>query len=154
MVSVLVSELVSIKIDGHCKTPNVVYEAKVQFEQMNVNTNRMEPKEKLYKGLASTSFKIRLNGHRGSFIHEHREKETALSKQIWKLKRSNPATDYDLKWRIAKLAPPYSKETRKCQLCLTEKTLILFEDPTKSLNKRSELHGHCHHFVRHRLQNW
>ena len=81
-------------------------------------------------------------------------KETTLATQIWKLKRSNPATEYDLKWRIAKLAPPYSKETNKCQLCLTEKTLILLEDPLKSLNKRSELHGHCHHYAKHRLQNW
>ena len=61
---------------------------------MNVNTHRMEPKEKLYKGLASTTFKERLNGHKGSFTHEHREKETALSSQIWKLKRSNTATAF------------------------------------------------------------
>ena len=141
-------------VGGHCKTRNVVYEATVRFDEVNPNTHRVEAKEKKYNGLCSTTFKERYNGHKGSFRHEHREKETTLSTLVWKLKRSNPATDFDLSWKIARFAPAYSKESRKCHLCLTEKTLILFQDPQISLNRRTELHGHCHHYARHRLELW
>ena len=141
-------------MDGHCLTKNVVYEATIDYEQTNPNTHRLEEKKKSYHGLCSTSFKDRYGGHRGSFVHPHRDKETTLASQVWKIKRSASNRPYSIKWKIAKLAPAYSRESRKCQLCLTEKTFILYKDPKTSLNKRTELHGHCFHYGKHRLSNW
>ena len=45
--------------------------------------------------------------------------------------------EYDIKWRIAKQASVYSKESGGCQLCLEEKTFIMYADKEKSLNKRT-----------------
>ena len=47
--------------------------------------------------------------------------------------------EYDIKWGIAKQAPVYSKESGGCQLCLEEKTFIMYADKERSLNKRTEI---------------
>ena len=52
-----------------------------------------------------------------------------LSTHIWKLKKRK--IEYDIKWRIVKQAPVYSKESGGCQLCLEEKTFIMYADMTR-----------------------
>ena len=42
-----------------------------------------------------------------------------MSKYIWKLKRQEK--DYSIKWSTRCLASPYSRETKKSQLCTMEK---------------------------------
>ena len=76
---------------------------------------------------------------------------TTLSTHIWKLKQRK--IDYDIKWRIAKQAPVYSKESGGCQLCLEEKTFIMYADKEKSLNKRTEIMQKCRHREDHLLKN-
>ena len=46
--------------------------------------------------------------------------------------------EYDIKWGIAKQAPVYSKESGGCQLCLEEKTFIMYADNSILRKKRPE----------------
>ena len=148
---------------GHCQTNNVIYHADLKFQEINNNTNRLENKHKTYTGSCSTTFKIRWNNHNQSIRWEHKELDTTLSKEIWRLKRLDPNINFDLKWKIEKLANIYNAEQRKCQLCLTEKTVIMFQGlrnrtmnghQGQALNRRTEIHRKCPHFEKFRLSNW
>ena len=107
---------------------------------------------KEYIGLTSNSFKQRYYNHSNSFNKETYAHSTALSTYIWELKRKN--IPFSTTWSIQKMAAPYCKETQKCQLCLTEKTLISLADSTSSLNKRNEIVGKCRHRDKFLLKNW
>ena len=63
-------------LDGKCLHECVVY-------QTNVVTNN-ECKE--YFGTAEREFKLRCNNHTMPLRHKKREKDTELSKYLWKLK--------------------------------------------------------------------
>jgi len=58
--------------------------------------------------------------------------------------------EYNIKWEIAKKATPYKCGTRYCNLCITEKTVILLADPETLLNKRSEIISCCRHRKKYR----
>ena len=57
-----------------------------------------------------------------------------------------------VKWEILKYCSKYRGGKRKCDLCLTEKLLIL-KNRDNSLNKRTELMGNCRHLRKFRLQS-
>ena len=59
----------------------------------------------------------------------------------WRIRRIPFTTE----WSIQRLAAPYSKETQKCRLCLTEKALISLADSAASLNKVNKIVGKCRH---------
>ena len=61
---------------------------------------------------------------------------------------------YDIKWSIVQLAVPYKKETKRCELCLTEKTLIAMQDKDTAVNKRREVMEKCRHKGEVMLSNW
>ena len=50
-----------------------------------------------------------------------------------------------LKWTIICRARPYSNITKRCDLCTTEKLMIINSKPDELLNKRSELISKCRH---------
>ena len=52
---------------------------------------------------------------------------------------------FTITWNIIALAPTHKKETRSCQLCMIEKTLIIIENEESSLNKRTEILKKCRH---------
>ena len=62
--------------------------------------------------------------------------------------------NYNLKFSIVKLAKPYSREAKSCELCLQEKTFILFSDHYETLNRRSEILYKCVHRAGHLLDKW
>ena len=68
-------------VENKCLTPNVIYQAEV--------TNNMNDEKMFYIGLTSNTFKERCTNHKTSFKHKKCEKETELSKYIWKLKDLN-----------------------------------------------------------------
>ena len=74
---------------------------------------------------------------------------TTLSTHIWE-ENLNP--EPKIEWSIAAKASPYQKGNRYCDLCLTEKILIMrnFANPA-SLNKRTELAAKCRHKEKHLL---
>ena len=123
----------SCPLGGRCQTKSLVYKATVKIENSNVN--------KQYLGLTSYPFKTRFNSHLYSFRSEKQSQYTGLSKLVWKLKSEQ--RNFDIKWEIAAIAPSYSTESKKCHLCLTEKTLILLSTPNNSLNQRHEILNKC-----------
>ena len=106
-------------------------------------------KQEMYIGLTENEFKTRFNLHKSSFKLEHKRTTTTLSDHIWKLEKKN--TDFNIKWEIIKNVKPYGPGEKISKLCLQEKFSILISKP--SLNKRTEIFGHCVHRIQFLLTN-
>ena len=139
-------------MSGHCQTSNIVYQGDLDYKQPNPFTGNEEKFRKTYIGSCCTTWKRRYGNHKQSFSNPQAN-QTALSTEIWRLKGLNN-TNFQLSWSIKKLARPYSRESKFCHLCLAEKTCILYMDKSTAINKKSELHGHCPHWLKHRLCSW
>ena len=101
-----------------------------------------------YYGLTENEFKTRCSKHKSSFRDKNRN-QTSLSSYIWKLKdREIP---YVVDWSIKARGHPFSSGGRSCDLCLTEKLVILTADQNTMLNKRDELLEACRHRRKHLL---
>ena len=120
-------------LPGQCKTPTLIYQATVETDTS----------KETYVGLSAPPFKNRFYGHKGSFTHEERRKETTLSKHIWELKDRN--SPFTLSWKIVSRAQPFCQVTGLCQLCTREKFIIGFKSEICSLNTRHELLNSCRH---------
>ena len=129
-------------LDGHCLTESVVYKATVSGPRVVTRH---------YYGLTEGPFKRRYYAHAMSFIDERHKHDTELSKHIWRLKDEQKA--YNVEWNIVKHAKPYKCGSRRCDVCLTEKTVIATADPNTMLNKRSELVSACRHQAKFRFKN-
>ena len=103
-----------------------------------------ERKTETYVGLTATDFKTRWRNHRASFNSEKSKNSTELCKHIWQLKDKNER-HYNIKWKILAKAKPYSNFSKRCNLCTTEKHLIITKPELASLNKRNELISTCRH---------
>ena len=123
-----------------CLSSNIVYKAVV--------TSAGEGETKEYIGMTATTFKTRYRNHKKSFNYTRYEKDTALSKHIWELKRSNKS--YTIIWSILKRASSYQPGRTRCNLCIEEKLCILQDGGRNLLNKRSEIFAKC----RHREKFW
>ena len=128
-------------LKGNCQQKNVIYQATVTTDTA----------KETYVGLAS-NFKERYSNHKTSFRHQTKRNETELSKHIWKLKDKN--TKFEITWKIIKKSHSYSNETKKCNLCLYEKFIIICKKDLCSLNKRNELASPCPHRNRFTLKNF
>ena len=129
-------------LGGECTTGNVFYEATLTSNIENYG-------EKVYLGITEPPWKGRYNNHTKSFRDLEYSKETELSKEIWSLKERNAT--YSVQWRIRKLCPAYNPTTKKCMLCLNEKTDILHYNGANLLNKRSEIISTCRHRKKYSL---
>ena len=150
---------------GKCQSRCTVYQASLQYEEPHSSIPAIKiPVSKIYTGLSGNKLRERYNHHHWTFSNQKNNpfnqdlagrnanlQNTTLSTHIWKLKQRK--IDYDIKWRIAKQAPVYSKESGGCQLCLEEKTFIMYADKEKSLNKRTEIMQKCRHREDHLLKN-
>ena len=103
-----------------------------------------------YVGLA-TNFKERYRNHQSSFRRSNRRNETELSKYIWTFQDSNKP--FQIKWKVLKKCKPNSNISKKCNLCLYEKFIIICKKELFSLNRRNELASSCPHRNRYVLQN-
>ena len=131
-------------IKGKCQTEAIVYIASVSTDNST----------KTYIGSCETSFKKRYYNHNKSFNNEKYRHETKLATHIWELKDEN--IEYNLTWEILAHSKPYSCGSRKCNLCLTEKMLIMKhsnEHNTNLLNFRSEILNKCRHTAKFKLKN-
>ena len=97
------------------------------------------------------TFKQRFTQHKHSFRHRSYMNSTELSKYIWQLRDSNK--DFNVKWTILCRARPYSNITKRCDLCTTEKLMIINSKPDEMLNERSELISKCRHENKFYLRN-
>ena len=114
---------------------NVVYQG-VIYPKEDINDR------KTYIGISSTKWKIRYGNHKYSFSHEHLKNQTALSKHFWGLK--NKGLTPEIQWSILKRSNTPKSFDSRCNLCLEEKmNILLYPEPEKLLNKRSELIARC-----------
>ena len=97
---------------------------------------------KVYYGLTADTFKKRYGVHKQSFKDKDYN-QTALSIYVWELKSRGKTAS--IEWEIASKAIPYQCGTRKCDLCIVEKTAIALADAVSLLNKRSEIVSTCRH---------
>ncbi len=121
-------------LNNNCLSNSIVYKAEVKSSDGEI---------KEYIGMTANRFKERYNNHRKSFNLIKYEKETELSKFIWKLKKNHQK--FSISWSILKRAPAYTSGGKRCNLCIEEKLCIMSADPTKLLNKRSEIFAKCRH---------
>ena len=120
-------------MDGNCLQKCFVYQAQVD----SANSR------KYYLGMSKDEFKTRYNNHAMSSRNKGHENRTELSKFVWELK--DKGEDFTIKWSVAAKASLYICDSKRCDLCLTEKLLIAKADPRTLLNKRSEIVSKCRH---------
>ena len=120
---------------GKCLTKSLVYQATVKREDST--------KQETYIGLTENSFKPQYSNHVSSFRNANKKHATELSKYIWQLKDLN--VRYSISWKIIKQCKPYSKNTKRCNLCLHEKFLIICHPELSTVNSRNELVSICRH---------
>ena len=126
-----------------------------KYKETNPRTNLEEEKCKFYLGLTENTFFERHKLHKTSFNNPSYSGSTSLSSFVWELKRLG--ISYEINFSIVKLAKSYSRESKVCDLCLTEKTEIMLadhQDHFSSLNKRSEIMAKCRHRAKHLLFKW
>ena len=124
-------------IQGECNQTNVVYQAVVHGDS----------KKMIYIG-STVDFKSQYSKHKSSF-NKRPTAHTTLSSYIWKLKDEN--IPYTVTWSIKAKGHAFSSGSKTCDLCLTEKLIILTKDQNKMLNKRDELLETCRHRRYHTL---
>ena len=101
-----------------------------------------------YYGSTELQFLKRYNKHKSSFKIRP-QGHTTLSLYIWKLK--DKQIKYEIKWSIKARGHAFSSGSRACDLCLTEKLVILTTDQNSMLNKRDELLETCRRQRKHLL---
>ena len=124
-------------IPGECNQKNVVYQVEIWGDN----------KIMYYYG-STEDFKTRYYKHKASF-NKRQSQHTTLSSYIWKLKDNN--IPYEIKWSIKAKGHTFSSGGRECDLCLTEKLVMLTENQNTMLNKRDELLETCRHRRKHML---
>ena len=131
-------------LPGVCTTPNLLYEGDISSDLPNYQNRK-------YKGITEPPFKIRIGNHKQSFNKIKYKGNTALSKEVWDIKRKGGT--YSIKWRALKQHPAYNPRTGKCPLCLSEKLEILEHKHPNLLNKRSEIVSTCPHRHKYMLSS-
>ena len=128
-------------LQGKCRTETVVYKATIKTKKDT----------KIYIGSTENEFKQRYYAHKGDMGKQTNRYKTTLANHVWecKDKGDNPVVT----WEILRKCNRYKCGTRRCDLCLTEKMLILRTKGPECLNKRSELMASCPHMRKYRLQN-
>ena len=131
-------------LEGNCLQDAVVYKADV-FPVAEA------PEFEYYVGNTEPMFKGRWSDHNTSFRYERYKTKSKLSKYVWKLKEEGRSPL--IKWSILRRCAPYRAGSKRCNLCLGEKYLILKSD-AKMINKKDELLGMCRHKDKFLLKNY
>ena len=112
-------------LDGNCLQSSVIYQATVTCKDHNTTA--------MYIGLTENDFKTRYINHTASFRHAKHRNSTELSKHMWTLKDNN--IEHFISWCILSSHSPYSSSSKRCNLCLKEKFLIICQ-PEISIHLR------------------
>ena len=129
-------------LKGNCLQSSVIYQATVTRN----DNNTIET----YIGLTENDFKTRYRNYTASF-QRRRRNSTELSKHIWTLKDSK--IDHFISWRILSSSSPYNSASKRCNLCLNEKFLIICPPQLSTLNNGNELLSSCRHRKKALLHN-
>ena len=125
---------INCPLNGNCLKSCIVYQAEVVCENQS----------RVYYGSCHGSFKERFNNHKKSFKNRKYSDETKLSQYIWSLNDKNK--QFEIAWSILKKCSPYKTGSRRCDLCLSEKLIIVQGDERNMINKRSEIANKCRHY--------
>ena len=138
-----VKEKCPFKGERACDIGSAVYKAVVKTGDPR--------KEKFYIG-SSNNFKKRCYSHKDTFIDRERMTESCLSEYVWKLKDEGEVPE--VTWSIISRDKEYTRESKKCNLCIREKLEILKNSlDVKCLNQRSEIMNKCRHRNKFLLSN-
>ena len=96
-------------MQGNCLAEGIVYIAKISSDIPHY-------KEKEYKGICNTTFKIRFGNHKKEFNNVRYRNSTKLSQEMWKLKEQDVLPK--IKWSIFGKFRPYNTVSKRCYLCL------------------------------------
>ena len=133
-------------LPGKCQTKRVVHQATIKRNDITRKSKRS------YVGITKGALKTRYSNHPNSFQNPKNKNRTALSKYIWKLKDSK--IEFGVSWKIIKKCRGYSSHTKKCNLSLHEKYIIICHPKLSSLNSRNELVSTCRHRRKYLLCNY
>ena len=122
-------------LSGKSLTASIVYQATVTREDGKPNET--------YVGLTEGTFKSHYLDHASTFGNDDKPNSTELRKYIWSQKNSN--VNYSISWKIFQSCKSYSAKSKRCNLCLHEKYLIICHPELSSLNTRNELVSTCRH---------
>ena len=122
-------------LNGNCLQSSLIYRATV--------TRKDNSTTETYIRLTENDFKTRYRNHTASFQHTKHRNSTKLSKHIWTLKENN--IDHFILWHILSSRSPYNNASKRCNLCLKEKLLIIHQPELSSLNKPNKHVSSCHH---------
>ena len=120
-------------LQNQCLNKNIVYQATVTTQKSR----------QTYVGMTENPFKIRYGNHKQSFNNIKYRNQTELSKYIWSLK--DQTRDFTITWKVLCSASPYNNITRRCNLCIAEKWIILCKPELATLNSRVSLVDNCPH---------
>ena len=123
-------------MNNNCLSSSIIYQATITSNTQNYN-------EKVYIGLCETTFKKRYANHKKSFTTEKYKNSTALSTEFWNIKEANGQPK--VTWKIMRKCKSYNPNSKKCNLCSSEKFEIATFMGTNILNKRSEVISKCRH---------
>ena len=132
-------------LDGVCLIKNLIYRATVSF----VGKRGM-----IYTGQRIRTFKESLAYHNTCLGNFFKRKHCSLASYIWDLEMHNRG--WSIKWEKIKECTTYSRESKRCDLCDSEKHEILkrmIEDSSNVLNSRIEFMRPCSHRNRESLSD-
>ena len=104
---------------------------------------------KKYAGVSAPPWKSRLGNHALSFNKRKYEKNSAIAKEVWRIK--DKGGEFSIAWRIIGHAVAYNPTSKRCNLCLSEKLYIAENTGTNLLNQRNELISKCRHMNKYSL---
>ena len=132
-------------LNGECQIRTIIYNGKLKIPERD---------DENYVGLVEPDFKGRYNDHISSFNHRKYSNKTELSKEYWKAIDSGcNIGNRNVKFSVLKKCQPYRIGAKKCDLCLSEK-LIIMQSEESVINKRDEFISKCRHTNKFMLRNF
>ena len=120
-------------IPNICNETDVVYAARV--------TEHENREKSTYYGLTMNPLKNRVSAHLRSFEEGTNQGKTTLSRHVHDIR--DRGRGYDVEWSVERRTTHWNGG-KDCNLCLAEKTKILFSKENV-LNQRKELFSTCRH---------
>ena len=127
-----------------CQQDGVVYQAVVERQD--------NKKIQSYIRITEGPFKLRYDNHNNTFRKAKHKNSTSLNKYIWDLKDND--IKFSIKYRVIKRCKAYKSSSKRCNLCLHEKFLIICRPELGTLNSRNELISACRHRKKHSPANF
>ena len=124
-------------LNGQCKSEAIIYQGTIETPQGESSK---------YIGLTEPAFKLRWSDHMSSCNNRSQMNKTKLSQEFWRIKDSGQNLDrhQNVKFSIVKKSSPYRIGSKKCNLCLWEKLMIM-KNEQSLINKRDEFISKCRH---------